>query len=287
MLHCPSPRRVGTLITALPDGEVLRLFPEPAARLAAEDVYADASFPRVDKAAKPYVVINMVSSIDGKATSGGKASSIGSAMDHTIMRTLRSQADAVMIGSGTLRAEKLTLTVPENLARTRRAHGLNPQPLAVIPTTSGDLPLQENLLGYSPETLLILASSEIPKERLANLSSLARIEVVAPNETAMPTPGIDLIRALETLKERYAVDVLLVEGGPYLNHALVRMGLADELFLTLAPKILGGKRPEVATIIEGPPLLSHQETKPEVVTVHLSESELLLRYALRPRYDSS
>ena len=224
----------------------------------------------------------MVASLDGKATVDGKAGAIGSPTDRTLMRTLRARADAVMVGAGTLRAEKLTLAVPENLSREREIRGLNPQPLAVVAAATGDVPLRENLLSSSPDNLLVLASPEASDESLVALSSRASVEVVMPKGTAAQGPRLDLTVALETLKKRYAVDVLLVEGGPALNHALVSTALADELFLTLAPKLLGGERPGALTILEGPPIPPGKSSKPEPISIHLSIDELFLRYALRP-----
>lgn len=222
----------------------------------------------------------MVASVDGKATVGGKAGSIGSPTDRILMRTLRVHADAVMTGAGTLRAERLTLAVPESFASLRESLGFPPQPLAVVATVSGDIPLEANLIGFSSDNLLVLASSETPEERLATLALQASIEVVAPREARTTGPNLDLTVALEILKSRYAVDVLLVEGGPALNHALVSAGLADELFLTLAPKLLGSTRSNASTILEGPILQSQESPKLELISIHLSESELFLRYAL-------
>jgi 2,5-diamino-6-(ribosylamino)-4(3H)-pyrimidinone 5'-phosphate reductase len=262
--------------------------------MEAEDVYTDISLPRHGEATRPYVVINMISSVDGKATVDGKVGPMGSRIDRTVMRTLRSQADAVMVGAGTLRAEKLTLSIPDPLARTRASRGLNPRPLAVVLTRSGDLPLPENLVDYAPDNLLILASPETTKARLADLSALARVEVVELSRdtgaSAPPLdPGLDVKRALTILKKRHAVDVLLVEGGPSLNHDLIREGLADELFLTIAPKLIGGvisgTKPDALTILEGPALSrrEHQEGKGlRLMSIYLSNNELFLRYALCP-----
>lgn len=267
------------------DEPVLRLFPEPSVRLSVEDVYGDVRFPTRDRpsASRPYVVVNMISSLDGKATASGKAGPIGSPTDRLLMRALRARVDAVMIGAGTLRAEKLTLAVPRDLKASREARGLRPQPLAVLATGSSDLPLEANLLGPSPDNLLVLTSPETPEECLTELSSSgASIEVVPEESDSVSSSSqLDLARALETLKERYAVDVLLVEGGPVLNHTFVRNGLADELFLTLAPKLLGGARSGTLTILEGPPV-PPQKTGPKLISVHLSGDELFLRYALRP-----
>jgi 2,5-diamino-6-(ribosylamino)-4(3H)-pyrimidinone 5'-phosphate reductase len=222
----------------------------------------------------------MITSVDGKVAVGGKAGSIGSSTDRTVMRTLRSHADAVMIGAGTLRAERLTLAIPENLAQARRSHSLRPQPLAIVVTVTGDVPLQKNLLGSSPDNLLVLASPETTEERLAALAALASIEIV-PQEKLASGSSLDLTKALEVLKKRYAVDVLLVEGGPSLNYALASSGLVDELFLTLAPKLLGGVHPDAITILEGMSLLPTKSPNPELISVHLSNNELFLRYFLR------
>jgi 2,5-diamino-6-(ribosylamino)-4(3H)-pyrimidinone 5'-phosphate reductase len=239
-------------------------------------VYTDISFPTQE--ARPYVLINMIASLDGKVAVSGKAGSLGGPVDRTVMRTLRAHADAVMIGAGTLRAEKLTLAVPEDRARARDSRGLKPQPLAVVATVSGDVPLEENLLGFSPENLLIFASSETPQEHLATLSSHASVEIVA-EETSKPRGRLDLGEALRALKKRYGVNVLLVEGGGVLNHALVSSGFADELFLTVAPKLLGGERPGALTILEGPTLTPHK-LELNLISIHISGEELFLRYTL-------
>ena len=226
----------------------------------------------------------MISSLDGKVAISGKAGSLGSSVDRTVMRNLRVCADAVMIGAGTLRAEKLTLAIPQDRARARESRGLKPQPLAVVTTATGDVPLQENLLGSSPDNLLIFASSETPEEHLVTLSTHASVEIVT-EESSDPGRRLDLIdlrEALRVLKKRYEVGVLLVEGGPVLNHALISLGLADELFLTLAPKLVGGERPGTRTVLEGP-TLAPPKTEPKLISIHLSGEELFLRYALRPR----
>lgn len=241
-----------------------------------EEIYADLSFPT--RETRPYVLINMVASLDGKVTTGGKAGSIGSSIDRALMRSLRASSDAVMTGAGTLRAEMLNLSVPEELTRRRTALGRKPQPLAVLITHSGDLPLEENLIGASPDNLLILTSTETPEERLATLRSRASVEVSKLDQNSR----LDLSDALKTLKQRYSIHTLLVEGGPALNHALVENKLADELFLTLAPKLLGGTGPETLTILKGPPVPARL-TKSKLLSVHLSAGdELFLRYALPP-----
>lgn len=223
------------------------------------------------------MVINMVSSLDGKVTTNsGKAGSIGSPVDRLVMCSLRSRVDAVMIGASTLRAEKLNLSVPEDLTRTRVSQGRKPQPLAVLVSASGDLPLEENLLGPSREDRLVFTVPCIPGERLATLSQLASVET-------LPAEGdsIHLRTALNVLKARHEVAVLLVEGGPSLNYSLVRGGLVDEIFLTLAPKLTGGQGPSFPGILHGPALPPEIDFSTDLISIHASHGELFLRYHLK------
>ncbi len=135
---------------------ILRLYPPPAREVSA--VYEDLELPPTGHrdAVRPYVIINTVSSVDGRTTMEGKAAGIGSATDRRTMRTLRSKVDAVMIGAGTLRAEKLSLGLdgPDGL----------PQPLAIIVTDSGEVPLDEHLIVEEGQEVLILLSDAAPAE---------------------------------------------------------------------------------------------------------------------------
>ncbi len=260
-----SLRLEGTRITEPPEREVARLLPEPAERLKVAEVYHDIFFPKLEQ--RPYVLINMVSSLDGKAVVKGTAGSIGGVIDRMVMRNLRAHADAVMIGASTLRAEKLTLSVTQDLARQRVLRGLEPEPLSVLTTVSGNLPLEKHLLDSTFDNLLVFVSPSTPSLSVKRLSSLASVETVTTlNET------------LQVLKQRYAVDVLLVEGGPSLNHALVSEHLVDELFLTLSPKLLGGESNSMPTILEGPTLEKTIHASP--VSIHAARGELFLRYTL-------
>ena len=70
-----------------------------------------------------------------------------------------------------------------------------------------------------------------------------------PPETATPVTvvrhpdGVDLDRALAWLLEERGIRSVLCEGGPTLHGRLREGGLADELFLTIAPKLAGRRGP--------------------------------------------
>lgn len=253
-----------------PAPRATRLYPLPPREIPIENVYADLEPPssaHVDPR-RPYVMVNMIGTLDGKTTFDGKTSGIGSAVDRLLMRTLRSRADAVMIGANTLRAERLSLGLDEPA----RA----PQPLAVVVTASGDVPLDQNLiLGRGQDLLLIVPEGVTARTARGRGRTLA----VSSSSSSGARGAISLREAVETLKSEYAVDLLLVEGGPSLNHSLVSEGLVDELFITLSPKLLGGTAGETRTLLDGHEF--QQARTATLLATHLCENELFLRYRLQ------
>jgi riboflavin-specific deaminase-like protein len=246
--------------------KVTRLYPPPAREIPAEAIYEDLELPPKERQdpSRPYVVINMVSSVDGKAAIEGKASGIGDRIDRRAMRNLRSKADAVMIGANTLRAEKVSLGLDQS----------GPQPLAIILTETGDIPLESKLVGFERQQVLVVA----PQLAAERISGRARV-LAAPTT---PSGGIDLGKVLRTLRADFSVAALLVEGGPVLSHALISQCLADSLCLTLAPKLIGGTSDQAPTILKGHLLSAEECSSLKLLSIHLAGSELFLRYSLSP-----
>ena len=91
---------------------------------------------------RPYVLVNMVMSADGKVVIEGTEQGLGSRVDQRLMRELRANADVVITGAGTLRASGATSRVRyADLERLRTARGRSPNPTAAVLSGSGDLPL--------------------------------------------------------------------------------------------------------------------------------------------------
>jgi 2,5-diamino-6-(ribosylamino)-4(3H)-pyrimidinone 5'-phosphate reductase len=230
--------------------------------MRAPGIYEDLELPPAGRrdSPRPYVLINMVSSLDGGTTVDGKAARVGSETDRQVMRTLRSKADAVMIGAGTLRAERLSLGLDEPAES---------QPIAIVLTNTGALPMESHLIRHERQRVLVLVPESLPENAVSRLRRHADV-LRAPTT---PRGPIDLESALEILKAEHAVDLLLVEGGPTLNYALISRNLANELFLTLAPKLLGETSGEALTILAGP-----APRDVSLLAAHLAGDELFLRY---------
>ncbi len=214
---------------------------------------------------RPFVFLNMVATADGRAAVDGRTEGLGSDADLELLLELRSIAEAVLIGTGTLRAEGYARLVssPERRAR-RQAAGLAADPLAVVITRSFDVPWEAGLFQAPEQPVLVYAGPDAGEPP----ATPAPVEVVRLDD---PTPAA----ALADLRAR-GIRAVLSEGGPTLARALVADGLLDELFLTVAPMLTGD--PTEPTILAGAKLAATDQL--ELVWTLQAGSELFLRYRL-------
>jgi riboflavin-specific deaminase-like protein len=220
------------------------------------------------------VLLNMVSTADGRATVHGRSGPIGNRADRELFHALRTAVDAVLVGAGTVRAERYHALVREQSGRQlRRDRGLAPEPFACIVTASLSLPPDIPLLADPGARVVIVTPSA---DLLPDPAHPAQIEYVRAARDGL----LDLPAALAELRARLGIRTLLCEGGPHLNGELLAAGLVDELFLSLAPKLAGGEElTESPRIVRGPELDPPVEL--ELLTALESESNLLLRYRVR------
>jgi riboflavin-specific deaminase-like protein len=212
-----------------------RLYPDKGTTTPAELV-AGLDLERGARDDRPYLILNMVSTLDGKSTLEWRTEGISSDTDRELFHQLRTQTDAVMVGAGTIRAERYgRLIKRDDLREKRRAEGLDPDPLAVVVSATLDLPGDLPLLQEPEQRVLIATGSDA---RLHGTS--AQIEYAATGE--------DLPLLMARLRE-IGVRSVLCEGGPTLNSHLLAAGLVDELFLSLSPKLVGGAA--ALTIVAG------------------------------------
>ncbi len=224
---------------------------------------------------RPRVLLNMVSTADGRATLGGRSGPISDRADRALFHALRAAVDGVLIGAGTARAERYGPIVrDEAQRRLRRERGLAEEPLACI--VSGRLELDEELplLAAFAARVVILTASP------ASLApSAASVDYVRTADAGR----LDLPAALGELRARFGVELLLCEGGPHLSEQLCAAGLVDELFLSLAPMLGGGEAShgEALRILAGPEL--DPPLALELLGVLQSDSHLFLRYGVSAR----
>ena len=232
-------------------------------------IYDDVDFPE-GPPHRPYVVINMVSTVDGKVTMGRGAvrEPIGSKVDHALMARLRAPVDAVLRGAGTVRAYDVPPRVPDEYAERRVRQGLPPQPLPVVISGSCDLPLDARFFREAPRRPLVLTRRAAPAEKVEALRQVADVEFVGEDR-------VEMRAALARLREGYGVRRLLSEGGPAVNYAMLEAGVVDELFWTVAPKIVGYAE-DKTMVMGGRPL--EPLVRLALASAFWHEGELFLRY---------
>jgi riboflavin-specific deaminase-like protein len=220
---------------------------------------------------RPFVFVNMVSTVDGRAQIDGRTAELGEEADLEMLLELRALAEAVLIGPGTLGVEGYARLVGSEERRAHRAaRGLAEDPTAVVISRGFELPWDAGLFAAAEQPVLLYTGADAEGEAPA---TAAAVEVVRLDE---PTPEA----MLADLRAR-GVAALLTEGGPTLNSALLAAGVVDELFLTIAPLITG----EVGAlrIVEGEGIGEALRARP--VWVLRAQGELFLRYAIVSRSD--
>ncbi len=232
----------------------------------------------------PVLLANFVASVDGVTALGPDHLSVGSLIsghdpaDRFVLALLRALADAILIGAETLRAspghvwtaEHVQPWAARDVAALRAALGLAPRPTLVVITRRGALPADHPALAGP----LVVATTPAAAGRLRR--RLPSAEVLDP----AAGDGVDLAALVAGLRRR-GWSTLLCEGGPTLAGGLLRAGLLDELFLTVAP-VLAGRRPgqHRPGIVGGAELLPLAGAAVELLSTRRHGSALFLRYAV-------
>ena len=242
---------------------MLRLYPVPGAEqhtVEAADAYAELALPARASGDRPYLIVNMVATVDGQGRIGENTDKLGNSADMQLFVKLREQVDCVIAGTTTIEAEqyKGPAAKPETQeARVRR--GLRPRPLFATVTRSGVLPISAPVFQDPGIEIAVFGDCE-----LALGDAKAAITHVRTNDPRA---------ILKALHDQFAVRTALLEGGPNLNAAFFAAELVDELFLTVAPLLTGSAIP--FPIIAG--------TLPAAQQLHLigallDDEHLFLRY---------
>ena len=186
----------------------------------------------------PWTIVKWAQTLDGKtATRTGDSKWISNDLSRQRVHEIRARVDAVIVGVGTVRADDPTLTARDvEVKRTARRVVIDPRlslpdPCKLL-TTLGQAPLtvaiNEKLFDDDADRLKIFADMGV---ELIGLPLLA-----GSNDQQL-----DLRPLLEHLGATHRAMNVLVEGGSYLNGALLQQGLADQVLAFVAPKVVGDR----------------------------------------------
>jgi riboflavin biosynthesis pyrimidine reductase len=243
---------------------VLRRLLPSAAELPLDDLYAGLTL-RDPGPGTGWVALCMVSSADGAVSVDGRSGGLGGRADLLALARLRAANDVSLVGARTVREEGYGPPTGDEQRRADRARrGLRPAPRLAIVSGSGRLDPDHRVLGDADEPPLLLVPRTADRAALAALEGRAEIHVLDTDELRA-----DLI--VDALVQR-GLRRILCEGGPQLNQAMLAADLVDEVFLTLAPTLVGGA---ASRIVAG----SEEHVRDlALVSAFEHAGDLLLRY---------
>jgi riboflavin biosynthesis pyrimidine reductase len=221
-----------------------RLLPDRADGLSAGDVAAAVPGPPPED--RPFLLVNMIATADGRATIAGRTGPIANRADYELFHALRTRVDAVMVGAETVRVE---------------SYGPM-EPAAVLVTRSVQVPPTVGLLKAPDNRVVVLTPSA---DRTLE-PCVAHVEYLRD----------DVSGGVKRLRTELGMRSVLCEGGPQLLGDLLHAGLVDELHLVIAAKLSAGAQPK--TIVTGAALDPPADMR--LLSLHESGGYLFLRYGV-------
>lgn len=213
---------------------VRQLLPTPLDEVDPLDLYPTDERPR--PADRPWLMANMVASVDGAIAIDGVSGGLGGEGDSMAFRAIRASCDWIVAAAGTVRAERYRIPrATEETAAVRRSLGRTDAPRLAVVSASVDLDPELPLFADQRDgeaKPLVITGATPPAERVAALDGVAEW-----HHTASERPTAAEI--LAALDERGA-NVVLAEGGPTFNGLLADAGVIDELCLSISPHLVGG-----------------------------------------------
>ncbi|MBN1279695.1 MAG: bifunctional diaminohydroxyphosphoribosylaminopyrimidine deaminase/5-amino-6-(5-phosphoribosylamino)uracil reductase RibD [Chlorobium sp.] len=195
--------------------------------LKAESEKLNEAFITSHRKGRPFIALKLAQTLDGKiATAAGASKWITGQEARTEVHRMRCRYDAVLTGSATVVADDSRLTV-------RHCAGRNP--LRVVLDSRLSIPIGAGIFSEEAETI-VFTTPALAESRKADKLAGQGVTVLAVGERDC---GLDLADVLGELHRRRVLSVL-VEGGGRLVSSFVKTGLADKLYLFVAPKLFGG-----------------------------------------------
>ncbi len=185
---------------------------------------------------RPFVAATFAMTADGRITTREFTPvDFTSREDKQHLLRQRALADAVLIGHSTLKKDNVRLGLPKGELREERiARGQTPSPLRVIVSNEGRIDSTLKIFQSEIAPIVIFSTTRMPRRLQKTLREKATLILSDAN-------AVDLRWMLEQLQREYRVRSIACEGGAALFRSMLELGLIDQLNLTIAPWLFGGK----------------------------------------------
>ena len=216
------------------------------------------------------ITVNAAMTVDGKIATILGNSEISSEGDLSRVHELRASVDGIVVGISTVLVDDPRLTVRLATKQVRRK-----RPVRIIIDSTGKIPLDSQVLRTASKVKTIVAVTE-----LAHTDTINKIEKMGAVVIVSGKKTVNLKKVLSTVK-KMGIKKILVEGGGEINWSFFSQGLVNELIVTIAPRIVGGR--QATTLVEGegyPSISSGVKLQLQKVQMQ-TNGELVLYYKLR------
>ena len=220
---------------------------------------------------RPYVVVNVAMSADGKiSTRERRQVKISGTQDFQRVDRLKAGSDAVMVGIGTVLADDPSLTVKAEECRTRRLQrGEDEQPVRIVVDSTARIPLEASILHKGAGKRIVAVSHRADSQKIAALQRDATVIIAGENE-------VDLVTLMDKLGE-IGIQRVMVEGGGTLIAGLISAGLVNEIYTFIGNMIIGGK--DSPTFVDGEGFIQESGfCRLTLLEMHRIESGVLLHW---------
>lgn len=223
---------------------------------------------------RPFTSVNFAITWDGRiSTRNHTPSDFSSKRDKHRLLEIRSTGDAVLVSVATVAADRMTMGMPDQALRAERLErGQSEYPLRVLLTNSGQidptLPVFEKT--FSP--IVIFSTTRMPLPVREALAGKAHLHLTESATVSLP-------EMMRTLRQQYAVQKLVCEGGGQVFLSLLAEDLVDQIHLTLCPRVFGGAQAPTLTGVADEFL--PRSIRCELAQMEVSDGECFLRYLVK------
>ena len=187
-------------------------------------------------APRPFVAATFAMTADGRITTREFTPvDFTSREDKLHLLRQRALADAVLVGHSTLKKDNVRLGLPKGEMREERiARGQTPSPVRVIVSNEGRIDSSLKIFASDIAPIVIFSTTRMPARYQKELRKKATLHL-------SEAVSVDLAWMLQQLRRDYRVRTVACEGGAALFRSMIELGLIDQLNLTIAPYLFGGK----------------------------------------------
>jgi 2,5-diamino-6-(ribosylamino)-4(3H)-pyrimidinone 5'-phosphate reductase len=182
-----------------------------------------------------YVILNAAMSIDGKISTRRNDSSFSSRKDWIRVHKLRSSVDGIVVGISTVLEDNPMLNV--------RYYSKGKDPVRIIIDSKARIPLNSRIIKSSKKIQTIVGTTRNAPIRKINALKKVGVQVLFSGKRKVN------IKSLFQQLENLGLKRILVEGGGEINWSVLKIGLANELIVTISPVVVGGRNAK--TLVEG------------------------------------